>query len=74
MEGEYESTGRRTSAEIKVLWRLLTTDWFTNWNHEANSATKFVDFDVFTEWLWISVTRLGNLLDFGQLFKAFGSN
>ena len=22
----------------------------------------------------ISVTRLGNLLDFGQLFKAFGNN
>ena len=26
------------------------------------------------KWLGMSVTRLGNLLDFGQVFKAFGSN
>ena len=25
-------------------------------------------------WKETSVTRLGNLLDFGQLFKAFGNN
>ena len=25
-------------------------------------------------WLATSVTRLGDLLDFGQLFKAFGNN
>ena len=25
-------------------------------------------------WMGSSVTRLGDLLDFGQLFKAFGSN
>ena len=25
-------------------------------------------------WLTDSVTRLGDLLDFGQLFKAFGNN
>ena len=26
------------------------------------------------QWLPTSVTRLGDLLDFGQLFKAFGKN
>ena len=26
------------------------------------------------KWAGISVTRLGNLLDFGQLFKALGNN
>ena len=25
-------------------------------------------------WFKVSVTRLGDLLDFGQLFKAFGNN
>ena len=25
-------------------------------------------------WIAVSVTRLGDLLDFGQLFKAFGNN
>ena len=25
-------------------------------------------------WVGISVTRLGDLLDFGQVFKAFGNN
>ena len=27
-----------------------------------------------TNWDTTSVTRSGNLLDFGQLFKAFGNN
>ena len=38
--------------------------------------TKFFPFDleyIFT-CLIISVTRLGDLLKFGQLFKAFGNN
>ena len=26
------------------------------------------------EWLKASVTRLGDLLDFGQIFKALGNN
>ena len=42
---------------------------------EASRGTKIVikQNDNMTK-VMSSVTRLGNLLDFGQLFKAFGSN
>ena len=31
-------------------------------------------FDYCLSSIWSSVTRLGDLLDFGQLYKAFGNN
>ena len=41
----------------------------------ANPSTfRFIEFRASITYLGASVTRLGNLLDFGQIFKAFGKN
>ena len=37
---------------------------------QSTTKQKFI----LLQWVMTSVTRLGNLLDFGQLFKAFGNN
>ena len=57
----------------------LTTDWLklntSNHNDLFQSRVITVFHSViFQNWLLYSVTRLGNLLDFGQVFKTFGNN
>ena len=55
---------------------LLRFDWF----NESSKACRLNGIKlrtstcIFGQWLWLSVTRLADLLDFGQVFKAFGNN
>ena len=52
-----------------LLPRVFDTKKFVNEKFPkfSSSTAKFLE-------SLIRVTRLGNLLDFGQLFKAFGNN
>ena len=52
------------SSKTGEKWEM----WMLMWRKEV---VKIQILDVF---LMSSVTRLGDLLDFGQLFKAFGNN
>ena len=45
------------------------TTWF-----KVTKSIHILAFKIELGWVAIIVTRLGNLLDFGQLFKAFGNN
>ena len=63
-------------------WRKLTNKFFGRFHQEKEagngpflrSASLFVSFINYPSLGPSSVTRLGDFLDFGPLFKAFGSN
>ena len=45
--------------------------WLVGW---VTGGQSNLPMNVLQMWITISVTRLGDLLDFGQLFKAFANN
>ena len=51
---------------MEHFWRR--GPWIAEWNH-TNFERQYA-----APWAVSSVTRLGDLLDFGQVFKAFGNN
>ena len=55
------STGGRNFSDKFLLFHYFTSEKQSTYVGTAGTVT-------------ISVTRLGNLLDFGQLFIAFGNN
>ena len=69
-ENYYHSNGLKNSHET---WNSQSSCFILVL--QSYPTLKFV-YDIASWSLWIptSVTRLGDLLDFGQLFKAFGNN
>ena len=64
----------RTSQQLEILGSNLSYSLF----YLIEELTEFPFLMTLTDKeesrIICNVTRLGNLLDFGQLFKAFGSN
>ena len=60
-----------------LKWRKQVQSLLLDFTLNLTVTTQFVEYEVVKRFAWLSpnsVTRLGDFLHFGQLFKAFGNN
>ena len=55
-------------------FQTLAKNWFELSTTARQPVSKFLIIQPHAVNITTSVTKLGNLLDFGQIFKAFGNN
>ena len=64
-----QKTASRRNRQLLNICRVIVNKFSTHFSVEIDGGKKIIFVGV-----GVSVTRLGNLLDFGKLFKAFGNN
>ena len=84
--GPFKKSWSFTSLLSFVDWHLIQLFRPETWRNECSKKFRFLFICLLQQWrknvntrqvlktVAISVTRLGDLLDFGQLFKACGNN